>query len=152
MGHTGEIGALDGNVAAVVGEGKYFVTSSNQHHVFAPPLGDQRQVRLRSDSRYGDDDPVLWPQPYMPYHSHFGAIPRPFALISHQIMWWTLTHEHFPYYVCPGSPITGLGKVSSTKIAALDKSITTLLDRVKLYELATPSERLPPISTLWSNG
>ena len=72
---SGKIGPLGGKVGAVIMDGEYFITSSNQTCIYTPPLGDQHQVRLCADSRYGDDDPVLWPQPYMPYHSHFGAIP-----------------------------------------------------------------------------
>lgn len=68
-----------------------FVTSPNADVIFAPALGLNRQVRLRADWRYGDDDPMQWPQNYSQYHSHLSAIPAlPTDSMSPlNIMWWT---------------------------------------------------------------
>ena len=73
--------------------------------IFLPPFGDH-QVKLRTDSRYGDDDPTQWAQPYVPYHSHLAAIPRPNTLLDHWIIWWTPTIGDFS---CPPlhRPVSG---------------------------------------------
>jgi hypothetical protein len=67
---TAAIGPLDGKVGAVIMDGEYFITLANQQCIFAPPHGDQHKVQLHADSRYGDNDPVLWPQPYMLLGQH----------------------------------------------------------------------------------
>lgn len=69
------IGPLDGKVGAMISDGHTFITSSSQDYVPYPPLGSHRQVQLRSDSCYANDNPILWPQPFIPYFSHYGAIP-----------------------------------------------------------------------------
>ena len=139
------IGPLDGKVGAIILDGFSFITSPNQKHIPYPPLGHQRPVQLHADSRYADDDPILWPQPYIPYFSHYGAIPRPYSLPLHNIIWWTPIRDHFQYHVHPATPICGLGKLSDTVFMELKISVDSLLDRVRLYEADTPSNKQPPI-------
>jgi hypothetical protein len=143
MDCTDVIGPLNSKVGAIISDGQYFVTSANQHYIFVPLLGNQHQIWLYSDSCYGDDNPLLWPQPYIPYHCHLGAISQEFSLPLHQIMWWTLISEHFLYYMSPLSPISGIGKLSFMKLADLNSSITFFLNCVKLYEVAMLSEHHP---------
>jgi hypothetical protein len=126
-------------------DGRFFITSPNQDNIFLPPLGDNRPVRLRADSRYADDDPILWPQPYVEYFAHYGAIPRPHSLPLHEVIWWTPTHDDFERHTDPATLIHGLGKLSHLKFVALRSSVDHLLKRVKSYQVATPSERRPPI-------
>lgn len=66
----------DGRVGAVLLGGFFFVTSPNMDVVYEPPLGKNRAMFLRRDYRYADDDPLLWPQPYVRSACHHGAIPR----------------------------------------------------------------------------
>ena len=139
------IGPLDGKVGAIIMDGHSFITSPNQDYILYPPLGNQRPVQLRADSRYADDDPIIWPQPYIPYFSHYGAIPWPYTLPFHKIIWFTPTHDHFSCHVHPAAPIHGLGKLSDDKFTTLKISIDSLLDRVKLYQADNPSSKQPPI-------
>ena len=125
-------------------DGDAFITSANQTYIFAPPLSDKRQVRLRADSRYGDDNPILWPQPYMQYNSHFGVIPQPNSLSQHDIIWWRPTQQHFIRHEPVSSPIKGLGKLLLTKFTTLKLSVSSLVNDVIAYETVTPMERRLP--------
>ncbi|KAK0478123.1 hypothetical protein IW261DRAFT_1565110 [Armillaria novae-zelandiae] len=57
------IHAWDGLCGAVVNE-HMFITSPNCLLLFDPPLGVNREMWMRNDYRYGEDDPLSWPQPY----------------------------------------------------------------------------------------
>ncbi|SJL19094.1 uncharacterized protein ARMOST_22702 [Armillaria ostoyae] len=51
-----------------------FIVTPNASALWAPPLGSNRVMYLRSDLRYGDDDPLSWPQSYVPQYCHFPII------------------------------------------------------------------------------
>jgi hypothetical protein len=95
--------------------------------------------------RYADDDPITWPQPFIPYFSHYAAIPQHNSLLEHLIIWWIPTHNYFSCHTHPAAPIYGLGKLADDKFAQLKKSVDFLLERVKHYLVKTPSERQPVI-------
>ncbi|KAK0183959.1 hypothetical protein F5146DRAFT_1006950 [Armillaria mellea] len=52
----------------------FIVTMPNTHTLYAPPLGNNHIMYLHSDLRYGDNDPLSWPQPYIPQYCHFPII------------------------------------------------------------------------------
>jgi hypothetical protein len=140
---AGHIGATDGKVGALLFNGEYFVTTPNQTFIPEPPLGD-RKVTMRSDSLYGDDDPILWPQPYNAFNCHHGAIPSPKSLSAHLIIWWEPTHKDFIPLRDSASPIRGLGKLADSKLGELKSSVSVLLSRVQAF-MANPSKfRAPP--------
>jgi len=91
---TVQIGLLNGKVGAITSDGHSFITSSNQDYIPSPPLS-HCQVRLHSDMCYTGDDPTLWPQSFIPYFSHYGAIPTPYSLSKHPAIWWISTCDHF---------------------------------------------------------
>jgi hypothetical protein len=97
---------------------------------------------MRADGLYGDDDPTRWPQPYSTFYCHHACIPRPRSLPTHAIIWWEPTHEHFSPFDLPTSPILGLGKLSSLKLAELKSSVSVLVARVNKY--TNSSSRVPP--------
>ena len=142
--YPGKIGPLDGKVGSITPGGTHFITSANQNFILAPPLGE-REVRLRTDTRYGDDDPVLWPQPYMSHNCHFACIPRPNSLADHEIIWWTPTYDHFVPFRSSLSPVGGLGKLSPLKYGVLKSSVDSLLLRAKNYQEATAASSRPPM-------
>jgi hypothetical protein len=116
---TVQIGPLDGKVGTIISDGQVFITSSSQDYVPYPPLRSHHQVQLRSDSRYADDDPILWPQPFIPYFLHYGVIPQPYSFYEHQVIWWMPSHDHFIHHVNAASPVSGLGKLSDMKFGGL---------------------------------
>jgi hypothetical protein len=136
---TGGIRALDGVVGAVILDGQSFITSANADYIPLPIFGE-RQVKLRADSRYGDDDPTQWPQPYVPFHCHFAAIPRPNTLVDHQIIWWKPTIGDFSCSASNG-PVSGLGKLCPPRFNELSTSTKFLEDRVKKYLQSIPPGR-----------
>ncbi len=140
---TGGIKALDGIVGAITLNGQFFITSANADYIPLPPF-DDRQVKLRADSRYGDDDPIQWAQPYFPLYSHFAAIPRPNTLVDHLIIWWTPTIGDFSCSPRSG-PVAGLGKLCHPRYDNLRTSFTFLEDRVKKYQKSTRPEQNSPI-------
>ena len=98
---------------------------------------------FQSYQRYGDNDPIQWAQPYIPYYSHFAAIPHPNMLIDHQIIWWTPTSGDF---ICPplSGPVSGLGKLCRWKFNELRTSVIFLIHHVTKYQESTPAEWHPP--------
>ena len=139
----GGIQALDGLVSAVILDGQSYITSANADYIPLPPFGN-RHIQLRADSRYGDDDPTQWAQPYNLYNSHFAAIPRPNTLLDHQFIWWTPTIGDFS---CPplSGPVSGLGKLCQPRYYELRTSIIFLIDRATKYQQSTPPQRSSPI-------
>ena len=139
------IGPLDGKVGAIILDGFSFIMLLNQKHIPYPLLGHQCPVQLHADLCYADDNPILWPQPFIPYFLHYGAIPQPYLLPLHNIIWWTPIHDYFWYHVHPVAPICSLGKLSDAIFMELKISVNSLLDRMRLYEADTPSNKQPPI-------
>lgn len=138
----GGIRAIDGLFGAVILDGQSYITTPNADYIPLPPFGI-RHVKLRADSRYGDDDPTQWPQPYIAFHSHLAAIPRPNTLTQHSIIWWTPTAGDF---ICPPTtgPVSGLGKLCQRQYNQLRTSVIFLHHRVKKYLDSIPSSRVPP--------
>jgi hypothetical protein len=136
---TGGAQALDGLFGAVILDSKFFITTPNADYIPLPPFED-RQVKLRADSRYGDDDPIQWAQPYIALHCHLAAIPRPNTLRDHLIIWWTPTIGDFSFPPNSG-PVSGLGKLCQPRVNELRTSFSFLRDRVKKYQQSIPPER-----------
>src|SRR5271169_2912067 len=102
-------------VSAVVLGGQSFITSANADYIPLPPFGDCH-VKLRTDSCYGDDDPIQWPQPYLTHHSHFAAILVPTLCLI------TRSSGGLPFL----------------------SSVLFLFNRVKRYQESAPAKRHPP--------
>jgi len=138
---TGSVRSLDGLVGAVILNGKFFITSANADYIPFPPF-DSRQVKLRADTRYGDDDPTQWPQPYIEFHCHLAGIPRPNTLLDHLVIWWTPTIADL---TCPphSGPVSGLWKIREQKYNELRTSVQFLTNRVTKYQQSIPPGRKP---------
>ncbi|KAK0452207.1 uncharacterized protein EV420DRAFT_1482295 [Desarmillaria tabescens] len=65
--------AWDGLSGALVNDHIY-VTSPNCTLLYEPPLGVNREMWMRNDFRYGDDDPMSWPQPYCGARPHLPCV------------------------------------------------------------------------------
>jgi hypothetical protein len=137
----GGVQALDGIVGAVVLEGRSFITSANADYIPLPPF-DERNIKLRADSRYGDDDPLQWAQPYLSHYCHMAAIPRPHTLPAHSIIWWTPIIGDLSRSPNRG-PVSGLWKLCQPRYNELRTAVIFLNDRVKKYQQSGP--RNPPV-------
>jgi hypothetical protein len=89
------------------------------------------EVKLRADVRYGPDDAMLWPQPWVDLNCHLGAIPRkpddPDDSLS--ILWWDPTADDFESF--GGSLVDGLGELSGSKLISLRKLKSSIEERVE---------------------
>ena len=101
--------------------------------VYEPPLGKNRDMFLRRDYRYGDDDPLLWPQPYIPAACHYGAIPRrPEHVDQMDIMWWNPNQADL--MVMSSDPVLGIGKIPHHRLVQFCQLVNVLQDRVNDYK------------------
>lgn len=108
-------------------------------------------MRFRSDFRYGEDDPLLWPQPYLSHVCHLGCIPlRPSSDDDRAIMWWTLTREDF--VPSTGNIITGVGLIQMQKLAVLKRLIASLQSRFQAYMLDEKHPRKNELVKALSNA
>jgi hypothetical protein len=84
------ITSSDGLAGALVADGKYILTSPNCTFLPDPPLGGDRHLFLRTNLRYGEDDPVQWPQPFLASYAYLACIPRGTTSSRDpaNIMWW----------------------------------------------------------------
>jgi hypothetical protein len=96
------------------------------------------EFKLRGDARYGPDDPILWPQPWVENYCHLGSIPRkpddPNDPLS--IMWWDPTQDDFEF---SGSfLVNGLGQLSGSKLLSLQKMMHSMESRIEDHRKAFP--------------
>ncbi|KAK7436347.1 hypothetical protein VKT23_019195 [Stygiomarasmius scandens] len=72
---AGPISFTDGLTGSIHLRTREFVTSPNCTSIPRPPFGSTRDLYRRADARYGEDDPLLWPQPYNRNHQYLTCIP-----------------------------------------------------------------------------
>ncbi|KAJ7152230.1 hypothetical protein C8R43DRAFT_1127309 [Mycena crocata] len=132
------LGPFDGEVGAFVqiGPQHYFITT-NTHYVPAiPSLKLPHAVFLRTDMRYGTDDPALWPQQYTSEYCHMPLIPRKGARPELDIMWWNPSPADFEV----GSAVTRcLGRLKPTQFCKLLPPINELIARCKDLHKSSPN-------------
>lgn len=136
------IGPFDGKVAAVLSGGQLFISSPNMDEIPQPPFG-VRDVRLRRDQRYGDDDPTLWPQPYIKEECHLGAIPRRVPLHTGSeldLMWENLNDGDL--IRLQGNLLDGLVRLNPTLVGRYRRYIDDLKSRVQIYR-CHPNHTVP---------
>jgi hypothetical protein len=128
------IGSFDGKVAAALPG--YVCTTPNQDKIPLPPMR-QGEVFLRSDYRYGPDDPTLWPQPYLTRYPHLGAIPRRPEDPDHSlsIMWWNPTRDDFR--PLKNDVMEGLGQLSLSYLWKFEEMMKETEDKITEYRKTT---------------
>jgi hypothetical protein len=100
--------------------------------IYEPPFGQERHMRFHQNFRYGDDDPLLWPQPYVMSECHLPAIPlRPGAGDPTAVMWWQLTRDDF--VLSTAGIVTGVGLIHGTKLAQISRLVNSLQSRTRAY-------------------
>ncbi|KAF9034588.1 hypothetical protein BJ165DRAFT_1409882 [Panaeolus papilionaceus] len=139
------LGALDGQVAAQMEHAgvKYIITTPNQDYVPVPPVGE-RQLRLRSDLRYGLEDHTQWPQFHVMDYPHLFAIltkPHDDSNVL-SMLWWTPTERDFESVAT--SAFSGMGHLSQKSVeqfqrlrAMLGNSVTDLLSSGNISQKTT---------------
>ena len=122
-------------VAAVIGD--FICTSPNQTQIYLPCM-QKTEVRLRADSRFGPDDPILWPQPWVEAYCHLGSIPRKPDDVNDplSIMWWDPTEDDFN---SSATVAGGLGELSGSKLSSFRKMKSDLESRVEDHAQTFPN-------------
>ncbi|KAL0565066.1 hypothetical protein V5O48_016967, partial [Marasmius crinis-equi] len=124
--------ALDGQAAAYVEDGEYLVTSPNSHIIYKPFFGS-RTISLRKDYRFGPDDPLLYPQPFISLRCDWAAIPRrPRDKSDRLSKWWDEPPE-YAFVEEGNSAIQGMGQWFSSYVEDFAKDCYAVHERVALY-------------------
>jgi hypothetical protein len=130
--HSADVGAFGGRVGALLDDGCFFIMSPNMDVIYEPPFGHEQHMRFRQDFQYGDDDPLLWPQPYIMSECHLAAIPlRPPSGDPMAIMWWQVTRDEFS--LSTRGIMTGIGLINATRLAQIHQAATSLQSRATAY-------------------
>ncbi|KAJ7615115.1 hypothetical protein DFH06DRAFT_1343970 [Mycena polygramma] len=143
------LGIRDSQLAAVIEDGSYFITSPNAERILAPALGPTRLLHLRQDGLWGDDDPIQWPQIFVPDYCHFSSIPAPPQTVEARqtnanilALWYNPTREQF---ICPASGqsiLRGCGKLPFSVL----KRLRGVLERVQTqFQSFTSCPKIPPL-------
>ncbi|KAF9456582.1 hypothetical protein BDZ94DRAFT_1315007 [Collybia nuda] len=125
-----EITGVDGRVGAAVNQGRHIVTSPNSKNIFYPPLGGDRNVFLRNDLLFADDDYLQWPQSFIPEVPHLACIPRPPASEMPVSIMWKLP-DRTAFIVEDHGILRGIGKLSPQWLLTLKQVSGPLINRCK---------------------
>lgn len=136
------LGPFDGTVAAhaQIGAQHYFITTNADYVPAVPSLELPHKVYLRTDMRYGTDDPTLWPQQYTAFYSHLPFISKKGARRELDIMWWNPTELDFEI----GSAVTrGLGRLKQYQFSKFLAPINELVPLCKALRQKSPALAIP---------
>ncbi|KAJ7920222.1 hypothetical protein B0H13DRAFT_2425711 [Mycena leptocephala] len=141
------LGPFDGQVGALArlrGE-TYFITTNTDYIPSLPSLEVPHALFLRSDMRYGTDDPTLWPQQWTARYCHFPAIAKKGSRPELEVMWRDPTQSDF----VAGSAVTrGLECLHSSILGKLLIPINALVERCKELRCTSPALITPLFSEL----
>ncbi|KAJ7126015.1 hypothetical protein C8R44DRAFT_874400 [Mycena epipterygia] len=136
------LGPFDGKVAAwaQIGAQHYFITTNADYVPAVPSLEMPHAVYLRSDMRYGTDDPTLWPQQFSSFYCHLALIAKQGSHPELDVMWWNPTQDDFQV----GSTVTrGLGRLMPSRFSRFLLPINELVPRCKRLRQTSPAIALP---------
>ncbi|KAJ7479318.1 hypothetical protein B0H11DRAFT_2233752 [Mycena galericulata] len=144
------LGPFDGKVGAFaeIGGRHYFITSNTDYVPALPSLQLPHAVFLRSDMRYGTDDPMLWPQQFTQRYCHMPAIAQRGARPELQVMWWNPSPDEFEV----GSAVTrSLGRLKYKYLSQFLPPINELIQRCKTLRNSSPKLVSPLFGELIQN-
>jgi hypothetical protein len=133
---AGFVKNYDGEFGAVVGEGKYIVLTRNAKYIPEPPIGI-RNVIMRTDYRFGADDHMQWPQPYVARNCHFACIPyRSISDTVNDVLWRPPMDQDF---LADKGFLPTIGRYRPSLASDLEAAIAPTLERTKKF-LSSSSE------------
>ncbi|KAJ6619748.1 hypothetical protein B0H10DRAFT_1946570 [Mycena sp. CBHHK59/15] len=124
------LGPFDDKVAALahIAAEHYFITTNVDYVPDVPSLKLPHAVFLRSDMRYGTDDPTLWPQQWTLRYCHLPVIAKKGTHPDLDVMWWDPSPADFRV----GSAVTrGLGRLHWTAMSRFTPVINELVTKCK---------------------
>ncbi|KAF8197338.1 hypothetical protein K438DRAFT_1760116 [Mycena galopus ATCC 62051] len=140
------LGPFDAKVAAValVGGEHYLITTNTDYIPAVPSVEVPHRLFVRSDMRYGTDDPTLWPQEWTRAYCHMPAIAKKGSRPDLDIMWWNPSPSSF---IVASTITRSLGRLHPRHISDLLVPINDLICQCKL--LRAPSTSAVSISPLF---
>ncbi|KAJ7836708.1 hypothetical protein B0H13DRAFT_2368589 [Mycena leptocephala] len=126
------LGPFDGTVGAFaqIGAQHYFITSNADYVPAVPSITVPHAVFLRSDMRYGTDDPTLWPQQWTADYPHMPLISTKGSRPELDVMWW----DPLPTDFAVGSAVTrGLGHLTHARFSRSCLPSTSLSRAAKSF-------------------
>jgi hypothetical protein len=71
-------------------------------------MGGDRSLFLRTNLCFGDDNPLQWPQPWVPDYPHLPCIPLVPTQSEQSSIMWMPDHHNF---IADDGTLTGVGKL-----------------------------------------
>ncbi|KAJ6632014.1 hypothetical protein B0H10DRAFT_1937741 [Mycena sp. CBHHK59/15] len=139
---TTSLGPFDGNfgVFAELNGEHHFITTNADYVPALPSLQTPHAVYLRSNMRYGTDDPALWPQQYAPQFCHMPLMAKKGSRPELEIMWWDPLPVDF---VVGGAIMCRLGRLSTAAFSKLHLPINNLVARCTQLREKNPELSVP---------
>lgn len=100
---------LRARYAAVLNDGQSVITTM-EAYIPQPPIGGDRQICLRGDFRYGDDDHTIYPQPLHPSLPHLPCLRTFKDEETHSLLFALPSEASFEKLDLDG--YTGLGRIN----------------------------------------
>ncbi|KAJ7148145.1 hypothetical protein C8R43DRAFT_1129292 [Mycena crocata] len=144
------LGAFDGRVGALVfyrGE-DHFITTNADYIPALSSLERPHQVFLRSDMRYGTDDPTLWPQERSARYSHFPCIPKKGSRPDLDILWWDPSPADF---ASGNAQTRNTGRLRFTCLTPLLDVVNALIARCETLRQTSPKDAIPLFGEMIQN-
>ena len=93
-----ERGPFDGKYGQILDHGQHFMYTLDANYLPSPPL-QGCMLQLRRDCHFGQDDPVLWPQPFVRSYPHYAVIRRRPEDPNHELArwWWLPDRSHVEF-------------------------------------------------------
>ena len=129
----------DAMAAAATSDPLWVVTSPNMHYIPAPCHGHV-DVVLRTDYRYGWQDPIQWPQMFTTEYPYLASILRQPVdnLHAYAPIWWT--PDRLEFDIIEGSVITCLGLIRKDRIYPLCRLVEQLSAVIVAHPLHSNAE------------
>jgi hypothetical protein len=124
----------------------WVISSPNTNWIPSPPA-PSRTLRLRTDGRFGYDDPLNWPQPALHHHEYLACIPTP-EHDAESRTWHTRLGINDVVTIAGE---TSAFKLSSSWTRALESARAHLCERVSRFRSSAGSTLRTPIETLFQN-
>ena len=122
--------ASDGLFGASTSDGKLIITSPNCSTIYEPPLGGDRSLFLRSNLRYGNDDPLQWPQPYVQECRHLACIRwQPVSSLEPTSIMFSLPER--TSFILDNDMLHGVGKLAPALLSQLKELTLQIFVRAK---------------------
>ncbi|KAJ7860690.1 hypothetical protein B0H14DRAFT_3134785 [Mycena olivaceomarginata] len=140
---TSSLGPFNGQVAAIAqlrGE-SYFITTNTDYVPTLPSLQLPHALFLRSNMRYGTDNPTLWPQQFTAHYCHLPVIAKQGTHPELDVMWWDPSPADF---VVRSMVTRGLGRLHYQCMSRFLPPINDLVAKCKHLEFLTYSLQTLP--------